>query len=90
MTTKEFEVQYALGTASSVVQHHFAMRPRTPTEILAKLASSEHHFVKWSIACNPSTLNKTLVELSKDSSDLIRESALHQLQRRNSSIERLA
>ena len=87
MTIKEFEIQLALGTAPASVQHHFAIRPDTPTKILTKLVSSKHHFVRWSIACNYNTSNETLVELVKDSSDLIRESALHQLHRRDSSVE---
>ena len=77
MTTKEFEVQLALGTAPSHEQHHFEQLDNTPTEILDRLAASEYHFVRWAVACNCNTSNRTLIELSKDPSVVISRSAAY-------------
>ena len=45
MTTKEFKIQYALGTLSDKIKWNLAKNPNTPKEILKILAKDKYVFI---------------------------------------------
>ena len=83
MTTKEFEVQYALGSLSIDDRIKLAKNSNTSKEILTILSTDENWIVLWHTAYNRNTPIEVLKKLSTDEySDEIREAATWRLNRR--------
>jgi hypothetical protein len=84
MTTKEFKVQYALGSLSIDDRIKLADNPNTPIEILTILSTDENWIVLWHTAYNRNTPIDVLKKLSTDEySDEIRDVATWRLSKIN-------
>lgn len=66
MTTKEFEIQYALGTLSKETEEKLAISERTSKKILSILSKGKDWYVRYWVAYNPNTPIEILEKLSKD------------------------
>ena len=66
MTTKEFEIQYALGSLTLNTKRELARNPNTLKEILTILSTDGDGNIRWRIACNLNTPVEILTKLSKD------------------------
>ena len=66
MTTKEFEVQLALGTLIDDMKIDLASNPNTPIEILTILSIDKDYYARYYVANNPNTSKEVLTILSTD------------------------
>lgn len=66
MTTKEFEVQYALGSLSWDDIKRLAYDKRTSKKVLTILSKDEDSYIRYFVAINPNTSKEVLKILSKD------------------------
>ena len=75
MTTKEFEVQLALGTLSFEDKLKLADNKRTSKKVLTILYRDENWFVRSRVVENPNTPKEVLEKLSTDKDKSVRTSA---------------
>lgn len=66
MTTKEFEIQYALGSLSKETKEELAISKRTSKKILSILSKDESWYVRYWVAYNSNTPIDILEKLSTD------------------------
>ena len=72
MTTKELEIQLALGSLSDDDKLELARNSNTPKEILIILSKDENYNIRYSVAYNPNTPVEVLTKLSKDKDWFVR------------------
>ena len=72
MTTKEFEIQYALGSLSKEDKIKLADNKRTSIEILTILSTDKSWTVRCNVVDNLNTPIEALKKLSKDNSWYVR------------------
>lgn len=72
MTTKEFEIQYALGSLSDTMKIKIAENTNTPIEILTILSKDKDWYVRYRVAKNTNTPKEGLTILSKDKDRYVR------------------
>lgn len=75
MTTKEFEVQRALGTLSKARLISIAMSSNTSAEVLDKLSNDKNWVIRNGVAKNDNTSTDTLITLSKDEDWFVKRGA---------------
>lgn len=78
MTTKEFKIQYALGTLSTDDRLKLADDTRTSKKILTILYKDENWFVRCRVTENPNTPIEVLEKLSIDKDRSVGASAFWQ------------
>ena len=66
MTTKEFEIQLALGTLSWDMKRELAENSNTSKEILTILSTDKDWYIRWWVAYNPNIPKEVLTKLYKD------------------------
>jgi len=71
MTTKEIEVQIALGTLSIEDKVDLADNKRTTKKILTILSTDKSWYVRCRVACNPNTPIDVLKKLSTDEDEYV-------------------
>ena len=72
MTTKELEVQLALGSLSLDEKLKLAKSKRTPKKILTILSTDKDWYVRYNVADNPNTPKEVLKKLSTDKDSYVR------------------
>ena len=72
MTTKELEVQIALGTLSYDQKLELVENPNTSKKILTLLSKDENWYVKCCVAENLNTPTNILAKLSTDENRVVR------------------
>ena len=77
MTTKEIEIQLALGSLPLEDKRKLAYSGRTSKEILFILSTDEDSSVRYWVAINPNTPKKVLKKLSKDKDGGVRYWAIY-------------
>ena len=88
MTTKEFEIQYALGSLSIDDRIKLAKNSNTSKEVLTMLSTDENWIVLWHTAYNSNTPIDILKKLFTDEySDEIREAATWMLSKMGNKVE---
>ena len=72
MTTKEFEIQYALGSLTDDMKINLAYNKRTSKKILTILSKDESWNVRYWVAYNINTPKEILKKLSTDEDSNVR------------------
>lgn len=86
LTTKEIEIQYALGSLSHDELLKLADNKRTSRKVLTMLSNSQNWAIKSRVAGNPNTPIEILIKLSKDKDWIIRSNAFYNGAKRNKRI----
>ena len=72
MTTKEIEIQLALGTLANDVKYKLVRNKRTSKKVLTILSIDEDKYIRYWVANNPNTPKEILTKLSTDKSWSVR------------------
>ena len=80
MTTKEFEIQYALGSLTDDMLRELTRNSSTSKKILTILSTDETWYIRYWIAFNSNTPKKILTKLSTDKDNRVRYSANYYLE----------
>lgn len=76
MTTKEFEIQLALGTLTDNMKLKLAIDKRTSKRILTILSTNKYWRVRWRVAKNLNTPVEVLTKLLEDKHWLVKGRAM--------------
>ena len=79
MTTKEIEIQLALGSLSTRALLDLASNPGTPKKILTTLSTNEDWLIRCYIIENPSTPKRILTKLLGDKHWLVKYTSLQKI-----------
>ena len=72
MTTKEIEIQLALGSLTEKMKMDLADSPNTPKKMLTILSRNGYWLVRSNVASNPNTPKEVLTKLSKDKNSYVK------------------